>query len=455
MPHNRGTRRKPNWVGVASYKGKRKWVSGCASVAEYEKAVEKARSELRTKIERPDAKPVPTCLEFAGAVIHPNGRITMSWPDGQRCQKDTGRTPKTVRRLREGLRSFLREFGERPLNSFSRDEALDWILPVGPHVQQSVRQFFNHAHDRELIAENKFARTGASKKKRRVDRPDFEIVSDEQYDRLLRCARASRADDFALTVEGAILAVGEAAIRPSEIFALHKDEVDLDESLIDVRWQIDSLTRKRVPTKDGDPRWVVPSPRFRAHLEIVMQYDREILFPAIRGGYMTLPNWYPHWNAVRVAAGMPTLEFYELKHRALQWMIDPVEDGGLGLDSATAALMAGHDDGGWLIANVYTKLAERRAKERAQRAMRDYAERHPHEDRRPPAVARPGRQSTGKAAPPTRTITTTTFTTTQTGQAPTATLACGVGDALVSDRDSPVSQSRAWGPRSSAPFPGR
>jgi hypothetical protein len=42
-------------------------------------------------------------------------------------------------------------------------------------------------------------------------------------------------------------------------------------------------------------------------------------------------------------------------------MIDPVDDGGLGLDHATAAEMAGHADGGWLIANVYTKLSQRRA----------------------------------------------------------------------------------------------
>ena len=421
MPHNRGTRRKPNWAGYASYKGRRKWVSGCTSVAEYEQAVAKARAGLRAQLEKPDVKPVPSCLEFAGAVIHPNGRITMSWPDGQRAQKATGRRPKTIERMREGLKPFLREFGERPLDGFSRDEALTWILPMGPHVQQSVRQFFNHAHDRELISENKFARMGVSKTQRRVDRPDFEIVSDEQYARLLQCARTCRDDQFTLIVEGAILAVGEAAIRPSEIFALHKDEVDLQEDVIGVRWQIDSRTRERVPTKDGDPRWVVPSPRLRAHLELVMQFQRTILFPAIRGGYLSLPNWYPHWNAVRVAAGMPNLEFYELKHRALQWMVNPVEDGGLGLDSATAAEMAGHDDGGWLIANVYTKLAERRARERAKRAMRDYSERHPGETRKRPAVAHPGQQASGKPATPpsAKTTTTTTYICAPTEQART------------------------------------
>jgi hypothetical protein len=43
---------------------------------------------------------------------------------------------------------------------------------------------------------------------------------------------------------------------------------------------------------------------------------------------------------------MPDQDFYELKHRAIQWMVDPVEDGGLGLDPATAAAMVGHEDGG-------------------------------------------------------------------------------------------------------------
>jgi len=62
---------------------------------------------------------------------------------------------------------------------------------------------------------------------------------------------------------------------------------------------------------------------------------------------------------------MPRQDFYELKDRAIQWMIDPVEDGGLGVDHATAAAMVGREDGGFLIATVYSKLAQRRAIARA------------------------------------------------------------------------------------------
>ena len=105
------------------------------------------------------------------------------------------------------------------------------------------------------------------------------------------------------------------------------------------------------------------------------RHSPPILFPAVRGGYYSRSNFSPHWKAIRVSAGMPDLEFYALKHRALQWFIDPIEEGGIGLDHQTAALMAGHDDGGWLLATVYTKLSEHKARQRALHAMRAYAER--------------------------------------------------------------------------------
>jgi integrase len=376
MPYNRGSRHKPKWAGHAEYKGRKKWVGTFDSKEEYREARQRCLAELREEVENPGKQKVPTVLEFAGATIHEDGRITMTWPDGQRCQKEKGRKPSSVARLRDGLRQFVREHGDRPLDSFTRSEALTWVRPRGANIQQAVRQFFNHAVEHEHTPTNHFSRVGASKRKRRVDRHDFEIISDKQYARLRQCARASRTDEYGLVVEGAILAVGEAAIRPGEAFALHRDEVDYTENLVHVRFQIDSTTGKRVSPKDDDGRWVVMSPAFREHLErMPRSYSETILFPTVRSEYMRQPNWTHYWNAVRVAAGMPGQEFYELKHRAIQWMVDPVEDGGLGLDPATVAEMVGHDDGGYLIATVYTKLAQRRALARAQRAVSEYRQR--------------------------------------------------------------------------------
>jgi len=266
MPHNRGTRHKPKWAGVVSYKGQRKWVSA-SSMEAYDAAREKARDELREQVDNPGRREVPTVLEFAGAEIHDDGRITMTWPDGQRAQKEAGRRDSSIRYLRDGLRPLIREFHDRRLDSFTRDEALTWALPKNANVQQSVRQFFNHALDRDLIERNHFTRLGVSKRKRRVDRPDFEIISDEQYERLRRCARESRVDEYGLVLEGAVLAVGDEAMRPGEIFALHRPDLHYAENLIHVRRQIDLDTGKITWPKDDDGRWVVMSPAFREHVE--------------------------------------------------------------------------------------------------------------------------------------------------------------------------------------------
>lgn len=75
----------------------------------------------------------------------------------------------------------------------------------------------------------------------------------------------------------------------------------------------------------------------------------EILFPAPRGGYMSRSSWSAYWQAVRASAGIPNSS------------TEPSTTAGLSLDSQTVAQMVGHNDGGYLIATVYTKLAERRA----------------------------------------------------------------------------------------------
>jgi integrase len=397
MPINRGTRHKPIWAGHVRYKGRRKWVGSFDNMEDWRNERARRLAELREEVDNPPSGTasvvVPTVLEFARAEIHENGRITMEWPDGERAQKDTGRRDSSIRRLRDGLRPFIREFHDRPLDSFTRNEALTWIRPKGANIQQAVRQFFNHALDRELIERNHFTRIGASKKKRRVDRPDFEIITNEQYERLRRAARESRADQYGQVLEGMVLAVGEEAMRPAEIFALHWPEIHLPQNLIHVKRNLDLDTGKITWPKDDDGRWVVMSPAFREHIETMPRMGKvvhsemgQIVYPAPQGGYMHRSSWSSYWNAVRVAAGMPGQDFYELKHRAIQWMVDPIEDGGLGLDPATAAAMVGHDDGGYLIATVYTKLAERRAIARAQRAMDAYQQRRDTANTEPPRL---------------------------------------------------------------------
>lgn len=92
---------------------------------------------------------------------------------------------------------------------------------------------------------------------------------------------------------------------------------------------------------------------------------------------MKLSNWHSHWHSIRTLAGRPDFRFYDLKHRAITWMITPRESGGLGMDPATVALVVGHQDAGLTIAKHYLKLDELAAVARAHRAMQEH-ERGPH-----------------------------------------------------------------------------
>jgi integrase len=215
------------------------------------------------------------------------------------------------------------------------------------------------------------------------------VLSNEQYKRLRQCARASHTDSYGLILEGAILAIGEAAMRPGEIFALNHSDIDLTTDIIHIRRQLDLASGVTDWPKDDEPRDITMTPTLHRHLEIMPRISEDILSPTPRGCYMRRSTWSAHWHSVRAAAQMPGLEFYELRHRAIQWMIDPQNDGGLGLDIQSAAHIAGHHDSGYLVCSTYSKLAEHRALARARRAIDAHQQRVqtlPHQQPGPASV---------------------------------------------------------------------
>ena len=368
--------------------GHTRWVGTHPSIAVYKQAEYERLIELREDVDLAEGRRVPTVMEFAGAVIHENGKITMSWPEGQRALKETGRRASTIRRMREGLKPLVRDFADRQLDSFSHQEALSWTLPRGSQVQQSAHQSFNHALDRDLIPRNVFTHPGVRKRTRRIDRPDFEMISDEQYERPCQCARASRTDSYGLILQGIILTIGEAATRPGEIFALNHNDIDPAASLIHIRRQLDLASGVIGWPKDDEPRDITMTPKLHPHLQTMPRLSEEILFPTPRGRYMQRSTWSAHWHAIRTAAQIPGLKFYELRHHAIQWMIDPPHDGGLGPDIQSTAHIASHHDSGYLISSTYSKLAKHRALARARRAMDAYQQRAQDHSPHPPKRAR-------------------------------------------------------------------
>ena len=106
-------------------------------------------------------------------------------------------------------------------------------------------------------------------------------------------------------LEGAVLTIGDEALRPGEIFALHRPELHFDKGLIHVKRQIDLDTGEITWPKDDDGRWVPMSPAWQEHMErmprmgkVINEDMGEIVFPGPQGGYMWRSTWSSWWKAI-------------------------------------------------------------------------------------------------------------------------------------------------------------
>jgi integrase len=209
-------------------------------------------------------------------------------------------------------------------------------------------------------------------------------LTDDEFERLLAAARTARNDAYGLIQVALVAAMGTSCARPGECFALRYERqprtadgvqpswIDFEGDEIHITSQIDDKGREVLP-KDNEERLVAMPPLMK---EAILKAPRisAFVFPAARGRRLTTGLWDAHyWPAIRAVFGDPTLQFYELKHRAITWCCTPAVSGGLGLDLPTAAHQAGHSDGGLTIAKHYLKLDEQLALQRTKEAMASHA----------------------------------------------------------------------------------
>ncbi len=376
------------YVGSVRHRGIQRWVKGQFPTPKaWERAALELIAAIDGKLDAPTRPSVPTVAEFAGAHTDPDtGRITTDWPENHPKRRRT--KASSVRRAREGIRPLCRAFGHRQPESITRAEAYRFLLDVGANTRQYAAQFFSdimRMHP-ETVRDNPFRGHDLPARRPRKSRPEFCVLTDQEFDRLVQAAGKSRDDDYRLIQQGLVVAMGTACMRPGECFALryHRHPprpdgvqpawIDFERDEINVTSQIDATGAEVLP-KDNEERVIVLPPPMREAIRAMPQLS-DFVYPAVRGGALKTGLWDAHyWPAIRAAFGDPMLEFYELKHRAITWYCTPIRDGGLGLDPPTAAHQAGHSDGGMMIVKHYLKLDEQLARQRIKDAMHAHANR--------------------------------------------------------------------------------
>ena len=181
--------------------------------------------------------------------------------------------PATQRTYRYALRQFEADFGHLRLTDLDRLVARPWALTQPQSNVRAVRAMLNDAiNDGLHPGPNPFANLRLEQPR---GRKDLDALSEEELQTLAGCARTVH-EDYGPTFQAMVIFAAYVGLRPGELFALHRGDVDQDEVVI--RRNLDATGQLKLP-KNGKERIVIlPPPARDALLDVVPRVDVPWLF---------------------------------------------------------------------------------------------------------------------------------------------------------------------------------
>lgn len=230
--------------------------------------------------------------------------------------------PLTLRTDKSSLKHARRAFGERHPDSLNRLELEDWRAEIAPGSRHRAFRVFRQALAwglaRGLVSRD--ASAGIKNPKRhRHERRD--VMPFESWAEVK--AVAGELDPRFRAIP--ILAVG-CGLRPEELFALHRADVDRENRLLRVERRYTGGMLKPGGKTSGSVRQIPLRQRVLDAIEALPpRIDTPILVPAVRGGYIDIERFrHRHWTPALRAAGIPHRRIYDCRHTFATWAI---EDG--------------------------------------------------------------------------------------------------------------------------------
>ena len=260
---------------------------------------------------------------------------------------------------RERTKAFVAEYGARPMDTIDDGVVAEWLAGGSRNgTVPALRAMFNDAASAKagrVVRSNPFARLGISRGPgRRHEQPPTE----EQVWKIVRCARELATPSFAAWLQVAAF----TGLRPGELDALRRVNVDLDRSRIRVVEQFSAATRTFTLPKNGRPREAPLTDPAREAL-ISLPVEGEFCFAPIRGEHWTASARAYHWKAIRAAARWEGSLYLATRHFAGWYMVNVLD-----VPSEDVAIAVGHTDGGELVRRLYGHRDHDRALDRVAAA---------------------------------------------------------------------------------------
>jgi integrase len=267
----------------------------------------------------------------------------------ERWMRDFPRERESTRRTNsEHVRRFSKDFEGVKLGDVDRPAARTWALKHRSDLT-TVRAMFGDALRDGLIDYNPFAELRIARGR---GRRDIIALTEAELKALADHALDARMElgEFAPEYRAMILFAGYVGLRPGELFALRRDEVDGQFATIERSYS--SHSHETGPTKNGRARTVIVPPAAQDALLEVPAHPSGLLFVTPTDKQWTASLHHRYWTRLRLIANRPGFDFYELRHAAATMLLER------GVTPWDVALQLGHTDGGKLVMSTYGHPAE-------------------------------------------------------------------------------------------------
>lgn len=255
---------------------------------------------------------------------------------------------------RERVKRFGEDFRGVKLAEVDRPTARAWAQKHRANLP-AVRAMFGDAVRDGLVDANPFAelRLPGSKGRKHIvalTEAELHALADLALD-----PRMELGDAYGREYRAMILFAGYVGLRPGELFALQRG---------DVQGQLCRIERSRSrtgeigPTKTGMARTVTVPPMAQDALLDVPAHPSRVLFTSPADRMWTQPSHHRYWARLRLLAGRPGWDFYALRHTAATFLLER------GVTPWDVAVQLGHTDGGQLVMQLYGHPTEAGARAR-------------------------------------------------------------------------------------------
>lgn len=259
----------------------------------------------------------------------------------------------TNRHNAERVTRFAKDFKDVRLADVDRPAARAWAIKHKSNLS-AVRAMFGDALRDGLIDTNPFSELRLPGSR---GRKDLVTLTEAELGGLADVALTEEMElgEFGPEYKAMILFAGYVGLRPGELFALRRDDVEGQMCTIGRSL---SSTGEIGPTKTGRSRTVIVPPLAQDVLLNVPVHSSGLLFTSPADRMWTQPLHHRYWSLLRRFAKRPGFDFYALRHTAATLLLER------GVTPWDVAIQLGHTDGGQLVMSLYGHPSEAGARSR-------------------------------------------------------------------------------------------